>query len=314
MKEIQSYDGFEKALKDSSSLYINTEKIKTRIHEYAEFSCRKKSPQRLIVIIVSILVISLGTVAFGHVVNNVLLNKKGEKVFEYIGSDRVVSSPDSASSRDTKRINQLKDEFSKSVKHGEAGFLIITSEYKIDKYWTMFQDIKKLKNINDIINSTSTKFKLPLSDKISFKDGHIAFRSALENNPKDTYNSIARKYEEALSQNLDYIFWKEPLGKVADSIQLNYVINKPYEHGQYTIKNPYLNISISRSIGLLDPDNNPDKVSKIKIGEGEGLYIEENKPKIIIVDDSTGENLTYKFSFPYPELKDSVISIIESMK
>lgn len=314
MKEIQSYDSFERVLKDSSIPLINTETIKLRVHEYAHTDTKRSLSRRLILILVSIIVISLGTAAFGDVVNNILFNKKGEKVFEYMSSDRILSEENPASSAESQKYQHLKDEVSKSVRIGEAGFLIITSEYKIDGSWSMFQDGTTFKNIADMMNSTTTKFKIPVSNEIDFKEGNMSFRPASESSNEDTNKKVDRKYAEALDKKLDYITWTEPLGKTADFIELNYTLNKPYIHGQYTIKSSSLNIYISRSHGIAAKNYDSAKVSKIKIGDSEGLYIDEKNPKIIIVDDSTGENLTYQFSFADSGLKDSVVSLIESMK
>ncbi len=73
-------------------------------------------------------------------------------------------------------------------------------------------------------------------------------------------------------------------------------------------------LTISREQALGGDNKASESVSKIKIGDNEGLFVDTSQPEIIYVDCSTEKPLTYHFYFKDPSLKGTIVSLIENMK
>lgn len=255
------------------------------------------------------MILSFGVVVFGDTINNVLFNKNGEKVYDYGLSgnktDRKIIDQDIE-----KKYRPLIDKLWKEAKPGELSILIIPDIYKENKSFYPIQNRDPIYNINDIKNSTSTKFKAPVSNDITFNQGTIRFKSATKFD--NTYSEILdSKYKEALDKKMDYIIWTEPLEREAWCIELKYTINKYKIDGEYSdISSPF-SLTISRENAV---EGDVENASKIEIGDTEGLFIDTYEPEIIYVDSSTEKPLTYHFYFKDSSLKDTIISLIENMQ
>lgn len=312
MRKIQSYDSFEKALKTSMIPSIDPDTIITRVHEYSQSHEKKGLTCKLIPLLISVVILSFGVVVFGDTINNVLFNKKGDKVYEYGMSSNKVDRNNYEQATEEVEYKPLIDKLWNDAKPGELYTLIITDIYKKDKRFYEIQNRDPIYNIDDIKNSTSTKFKVPISSDITFNEGTIRFRSVSQINNVSYYDIIDKKYKEALDKKLNYIIWTEPLGSVAQNIQLKYTINRYYKGGG-DIRAPFI-LNISRERGIEGDNISPENASKIKIGDNEGLYIDKHQPEIIYVDSSTEKPLTYHFYLKDSSFKDIIISLIENMQ
>lgn len=313
MKEIQSYDSFERALKSSKVPNINSDTIKTGVIQYALSNKSKGMPCKLIPILISVIVLSIGAAAFGSTLNNVLFNKAGEKVYEYGTIDNKVDEKGPASVNEYKKYSTLIDQLKKDAKPGEFSVFISTNAFKQNKSFYEIQPQEPVYNINDIKNSTSTKFKVPVSDDITFDNGTIRLKSISQING-DYFNKLEEKYKEAEDKKLDYIIWTESLGSEARNIELKYILNTyGIDEKTKSFKSPFT-LNISREHAVTGDSIYPENASKIKIGDSEGIFIDGDVPEIIYVDNSTEKPLTYHFYFQFAKLKDTFISLIENMQ
>lgn len=316
MRKIQSYDSFEKALKTSKIPAINPDTIITKVHEYSQSHENKGLPYKLIPILISVVILSFGVVVFGDTINNVLFNKKGEKVYEYGISSNKADRNNYDKIAEEAEYQPLIDKLWKDAKPGQLYTLIITDVYKKNKHVYSIQNKDPIYNIDDIKNSTSTKFKVPISSDtsdITFNEGTIRFKSVSQINNYTSYFKIAdKKYKEALDKKLDYIIWTEPLVREAENIQLKYTINRYYKGGG-DIRAPFI-LDISREYAIKGDHIFPENATKIKIGDNEGLFIDTCTPEIIYVDTSAEKPLTYHFYFKNSSFKDIIISLIENMQ
>jgi hypothetical protein len=269
--------------------------------------------RRLIPVLISVIILSLGAAAFADTINNVLFNKAGEKVYEYGTTDNKADEKSPAAVNDYDKYSTMIDQLKKDAKPGEFSAFIITNEYKQNQSFYEIQSQKPFYDINEIKNSTSTKFKVPVSDDLTFDKGNIRLKSISQANG-EYFNKLDEKYKEAVDNKLDYIILTEPLTSEAQNIELKYTINTYGADGKTkSFKSPFT-LNISREHAVTGDGIDPSNASKIKIGDSEAIFIDGDVPEMIYVDNSTEKPLTYHFYFQFSNLKDTIISLIENMQ
>lgn len=340
MRKFKCYDDFKRAIVKENIPSIDEQAMVNKIYSKLEYKSKHKS-LKIASVILSLIILSTGSIAIGKSLNVHLFNKKGEKVFTL---GKLSEEQIKEIQKETKKVDKLQDfeykyksilrEVEKNTKPNEESIVLIAKEYEQSGIVHSFQN-NKYKTMEELKKVTLDKLKLPtIPEGISINDISVRFKvdEAFINNYGMTHKDAKvpkgdgtrftkyhtkcydKLYKECISSNKEYIVTTIKLTNEIEyiSLLLNFNGNKLEE--KYHANN--VSMVIGKFINCYSAKFDEKNIEKIKVGNKEAILLRNNSDdnSIFYVDDYNNENFVYEITTFPQSIEDSVIEIIKSLK
>lgn len=322
MKKFQSYNQFEAEWKKEGIPEIDLDKVKSKVINSNRIDLQPyRGRQRMVLVaVVVIFTLCFTTIAIAIYNGWQLKNNKGDVVLSYSESEKSEVANFERGAKEGAKFAKEQQELRESLAPGEVAYFLVTKEYGISKFFRVLQKEVRISDIEKLMESTTTKFKIPqyLTDTYKFEYGTILYKT--ENEDSQIAEAL---YKEAQENHKAYIVKREKLTKEAAAIVLKYVNDEGYK----------LTIQIRQVDNLKSLGNEKEPIEKLSVSDKEVLYIKSNldgadTDEYIFVDEAASGSLTYfitnygfdevhisgsdKTSLPLP--KEEAAKMIESFK
>ncbi len=217
MKQLQSYEDFEKALAIEKVPEIDLDRVKAKVYAVRKRQYRLK----LALVLASALVLTLavGVAAFN---GWELKSDKGRSIVSYLQQDANWLKEDKKAEELFEKYSNEFEQLAASLGSNEAGIFIVTESYsKYNRSYMSYGD-NKYYEINEIKAIAKDNIKLPssLPRDLAFKEGTVIYETELSNMELSLLKE--ELYKKAKAEGLEYITKKIQISKEPNNINLSY--------------------------------------------------------------------------------------------
>ncbi len=324
MKKVSSFEEFETLIRNEPVPDFDKEAMICNINGKISCAGRNRPVKRKVIIPVTVLLFLLmTTIAYGDdvfqpivktfetVQSTIIKSIRGKASLEYVK----VKYDEKPNGEEIYKIYQkfgtVMYKHKMALKGDEVEVFAVTEAYGINKAIQTLKRENWFRDIEELANSTDTKFKVPtgLPEGFSFKEGTVEYLAM----DKNLWIVTEELYQKAKREGKEYFSHIGKLSREAERIELKYQSS----HGAITV-------IIDRSWKYFQNiEDDSVHAEVVKIGQLDALHLTYKNSsafeKYIFRVDSDERALTYTIVYPVGEwygkdLKPATIDMINSMQ